>query len=79
MSRSNNVYLVFFVDWLFEAIALVVDFIILNLLASIYTGMFLYINAMKRDMKMRFDVSLSAKNEAWSIYIEEIKFHNEII
>lgn len=79
VSNNNNIYIGFFVDWLFEAFAIFLDFIILNLLASIYTGMVLYINAMTRDMKMRVDTNLTDENEAWSIYVQEVKFHNEIL
>lgn len=56
---------------------------------SSYIGMFLYINGMMSDMKMRLNSmnnnSMEAQQkpsssvEKWSIYVREMDFHVEII
>lgn len=92
MGRGS--YIGFFVDWFIQAIACTSDFVVIILNASLFVGICFYINAMVTDMQMRTmpmkkkpnnrgwtlepPESLSQK-DAWSIYVEEIEFHNEII
>lgn len=68
----------------------VANFFSLNLTATIYVGMFFYINGMVGDLKTRL-ASINEDSAAgrthlvlqpdaiWSIYVQEIEFHIEII
>lgn len=72
----------FYVDLLLQAIVLASDSTILIATISIYVGIFIYINAMVKDMKMRLlttDLDLLEESSSWSIYVQEFDFHNEII
>lgn len=86
---DEAIYTGFLFDWLLEALAYSANFIILIATGSIYLGTFLYINAMVKDMQMRF-MSLESDStikphklldskQVWSIYVQEIEFHNGII
>lgn len=84
-------YIGYFIDWLLDSIFVAANLVILTLSTSMYIGIFLYINAMVKDMKMRFssiDDSLSIEpnrtkippsDRIWLIYEQEIEFHIEII
>lgn len=59
--------------------------LIASMIGSLYLGLCLYISGMTADMKTRLDFSVYGsdqkldKNSLWSIYVQEIDFHNEII
>lgn len=73
----------FYIDWLIEGIAGIACYTILTISSSIYIGMFLYITGMVKDMKVQIDQDLSPElskeTNKWMIYLQEIKFHAEII
>lgn len=52
---------------------------------SIFVGIFIYINGMVKDMKMRLSaanldsVGDSSSINIWTIYEQELNLHNEII
>lgn len=75
----------FYVDLIAEWIAVAADMIIVVVNVTIYVGIFTYINGMVKDMKIRL-LSINADFvgslrpvERWSIYIQELNLHNEII
>lgn len=62
------------------------NFTAIFLFGTIQMGIFLYINGMVKDMKIRMKtIGLDSPNDPnhskriWSNYVREIKFHNEII
>lgn len=87
IGRSD--YLGFFIDWLVECLGTVAEFEMIIVSGSIYVGIFMYIDAMVSDIRMRFktiadELSVEAKPSLdnlrlWSAYVREIDFHIEII
>lgn len=85
MGRAN--YIGYFVDLFVTLIGSSASFIIISMSVSIYVGIFLYITGMVKDMKMcieSIDDELkieppSCQTEKWSIYVNGIEFHTEII
>lgn len=89
LNGRTNDYTDFYLDWAIELFSNVVSSTILIASTSIYIGLFLYINAMVKDMKMR-NMSIGSDSmgkppkasinlEKWSIYVQYIEFHVEII
>lgn len=87
---GRTTYIGFLVDWFLDMIFIIANFISFNITASIFVGIFLYINGMVKDMKTRFTSinddfaacraqQISQSNEIWSIYIQEIELHIGII
>lgn len=88
IGRDN--YLGFYIDWMIETAGGSVFIGTIVLSASIYIGIFLYVNGMTMDMKMRI-MSIDGNStlldpghpltqaDKWRIYMEEIQFHIEII
>lgn len=86
---DRTTYIGFSIQWLFNLLATLADCVVIISTASIYIGMFLYINGMKRDLEARLisldndrddlDQAMPPTNKIWPIYIQEIDFHNEII
>lgn len=87
LGRSN--YFGFFIDWFVELIGNATAYAMIIATASIFIGLSLYINGMMEDMKMRL-MSIDSDStekpskrlnpvQMWSIYVEEIQFHIEII
>lgn len=83
---GRTTYKGFYVDWFIEFACFASDPILFTSSASIYVGLFLYINAMVKDVKMR--LSLINLNDSadeghpaniWSNYVPEIDLHVEII
>lgn len=82
-------YIGFLVDWSIGATSVWVCFMAMTVAASVYIGIFLYINALVADLKQRvqaIDVFSSSKPrqpmdhlKTWSIYLQEIELHIEII
>lgn len=75
----------FYTDWFFLATCLATNAILLLASGSIYVGIILYINGMGKDMNARIltierdsEVEESPRS-AWSIYLQEINMHAEII
>lgn len=79
----------FFIDWLIQFLASAAELLILVVSGLIYVGIFMYIDAMVKDIRMRFraidhqfsfnsEKSLN-KSRLWSIYVREMEFHTEII
>lgn len=88
IGRAN--YMGFYIDWLIEVISSASGYAIVIMTASIYIGIFLYINGMVCDMKMRMkdlesDFTTKMPRHTTnhiricSIYVEEIEFHLNII
>lgn len=79
-------YIGFYVDCLIQAVASVSNDIILEISASIYIGIYLYINAMVLDVKERV-LSIDSDStkepldqmQLLSNYVKEVIFHIEII
>lgn len=88
IGRDN--YIGFYIDWFIETTGGSVFIAVIILSASIYIGIFLYVNGMTTDMKMRL-ISIEigstlrprcrplSQSEKWWIYVQEIQFHGEII
>lgn len=79
-------YIGFLIDWTIQLFGTVATYTIVTASASIFIGFFLYITGIVKDMKQRiernFDIETpkpSDLTEKWSIYVQEIRFHNEII
>lgn len=92
-------YIGFFIDWLFGLLSLSSSFLIVILSASITIGIYLYINGMVDDIKVKMKLiddicpirptqlphlgegyaQRSVQQNIWAIYVEEIRFHLEII
>lgn len=78
MGRST--YIGFFIDWTLNWLFVVAPFLILNTTSSIYIGIFLYIDGMAKDMKLRLLLNENEPTQSKvSSYVEEIEFHKEII
>lgn len=75
---GRTCYLGFYIDWFIELTTGAACVIIIAINGSIYVGIFLYINGMVKDLKMRLSSELSPVRP-WSIYIKEINHHVEII
>lgn len=87
---DQNKYVGFFIDWLIESFSMATVAAIFIGSTSIYVGIYLYINGMVADIKMRLksiedDVSIEsdgktlAVSEMWTIYEQEIKSQIEFI
>lgn len=83
---GRTTYMGFYVDWFIEFACFAADPIAFASSVSIYVGMFLYINAMVEDVKMRlssinFNESAGEQDpmNIWSMYVAEIDLHVEII
>lgn len=87
LGRGN--FIGFYFDWAIDATSSLSNYVVVSSSGSSYIGMFLYINGMMRDMKMRLNSmnnnSMEAQQkpsssvEKWSIYVREMDFHVEII
>lgn len=77
----------FYTDWFIQLIALSGNSISVCASASAYIGMYLYIDGMFQDITMavrsihgpQSEPSLKEESATWPAYVEEIKFHMEII
>lgn len=78
-------YVGFYIDWIVEVLGFVADVTIITTTGTIYVGIFLYINGMVEDLKMRvFPIDADFIGDIipvdiWSIYVHEINLHAEII
>lgn len=76
-------YFGFFADWVTQAASSVLIYpLIISTIASFFVGVCLYVEGMVKDLKktlMAFHKSNEDQSEMWSIYVNEIRFHNEII
>lgn len=75
-------YIEFYIELGIEMIAAAMGYFILVLSGTIYIGFFLYMDGMVRDIEIRMtSITIDATNreKIWSIYLEEIDFHVEII
>lgn len=78
MGRAN--YIGFYIDWSIEAIGSTSSYIILITSDLIYIGVFLYVDAMVKDMQIRIKSSdFSDQMNSWTMYVREMNFHIEII
>lgn len=89
MGRTN--YIGFFLDNLMEFVGTIGCFMTIISSASIYIGIFMYINGMAKDMKMQLFLiaSNSAENsrqpmknkdnENWTMLIQAVELHVEMI
>lgn len=82
---NRATYAGFFLDWFFEAAAIVAGFIAASASVSLYFGMFCDIDGMVKDA--RNDISAyeafesperSSDANAWPIYVQRIEFHGGI-
>lgn len=77
---GRTTYMGFFVDWTLNWLFVVAPFLILNTTSSIYIGIFLYIDGMVKDMKMRLMLSEDEPKESKVMsYVQEIEFHIKIV
>lgn len=84
MGRDN--YIGFFIDFVIACLASLSGYIVIVLSGSIYIGIYFYVNAMVRDMKMNI---MANENDVpdepfpkphWSIFVKETNIHHmEII
>lgn len=84
LGRTNVIG--FYIDCFIVVGGAMANFTAIFLFGTIHTGIFLYINGMVKDMKMRINainVDSSEKShdsmKAWLNYVREIRFHIEII
>lgn len=83
---GRTTYIGFFIDCSFQFIATAACYLIIIAGASVYVGIFHYINAMVKDMKMQmlsieYDSSIvsSQQDQTWLVYVQEVMFHVEVI
>lgn len=78
---STNDYLRFAIDWFMEFVALSFNALVVTMIGSLYSGLYLYINGMMTDMKTTicFSAFEASQKARWPIYVNEIDFHNKII
>lgn len=87
LSIPGNVYVIFSIDWLIQAVATFAYLLAIFVAATFYVGMFLYIRSMVNDLKAKlseFEVFLYRKSkdrilQYGHMLVNEIKFHNEIV
>lgn len=82
---GRDTYTGFYCNWIFVLFSLTGASLIVLSSATIYIGMFLYIDGLVRDLKMRLlavadDFSIGSLNleRNWLIYVHEIKFHIQV-
>lgn len=76
------------IDWLMELVSVIGNATIITTSGSLFIGLCLYIGGMVTDVEKRIS-SIAQKstdqttradhNKMWSIYVNELRFHNEII
>lgn len=76
-------YFGLFADWVTQAASSVLIYpLIISTIASFFVGICLYVASMVKDLEetlMALDKSNGDHPEMWSIYVNEIRFHIEII
>lgn len=85
---GRTTYIGFFVDWLIQVATVLAAFVAIVLSVVSYVGLFLYINGMVDDLKMRMGLiednsswttSSLSQNKLWSTYVQAIDFHVEVL
>lgn len=77
---GRQTYFGYYVDWFIEALGSFIYTLSILCTGSIYVGIYLYINGMAEDLHGTLKrLDQAEAEDLWPTYVEEIRFHSEIL
>lgn len=77
---GRETYLGYYIDWFHQVAGVFPYCFILFIIASFYIGVYLYITGMVVDLHDTLkQLDQEKPNHLWPIYVNEFRFHNEIL